>query len=66
MSRLFQDMDIDEILDNLRYLIKADQTNFTLPVIADLHPSDIAEIISHLNEEERRAIFSLLPSERRS
>ncbi len=66
MSRLFQDMDIDEILDNLRYLIKADQTNFTLPVIADLHPSDIAEIISHLNEEERRAIFSLLPSERAS
>ena len=66
MSRLFQDMDIDEILDNLRYLIKADQTNFTLPVIADLHPSDIAEIISHLIEEERRAIFSLLPSERAS
>ncbi len=34
-----------------------------MPVIADLHPSDIAEILSHLNEEERRAIFSLLPPE---
>ena len=66
MSRLFQDMDIDEILENLRYLIKADQANFAMPVIADLHPSDIAEIISHLNEEERRAIFNLLSPEQAS
>ncbi len=63
MSRLIQDMDMDEILDNLRYLIEADQLNFALPVIADLHPSDIAEIISHLDEDERPAIFNLLPPE---
>jgi len=66
MSRLLQDMDIDEILENLRYLIKAEQLNFALPMFADLHPSDIAEIISRLNEEERRAIFSLLPPEQAS
>jgi magnesium transporter len=63
MPRLIQDIDMDEILDNLRYLIEAKQTNFALSLIVDLHPSDIAEIISRLNEEERPVIFSLLPPE---
>lgn len=66
MPRLIQDIDMDEILDNLRYLIEAEQTNFALSLIADLHPSDIAEIISRLNEEERPVIFSLLPPEQAS
>jgi magnesium transporter len=66
MPRLIQDIDMDEILDNLRYLIEAEQTNFALSLIVDLHPSDIAEIISRLNEEERPVIFSLLPPEQAS
>jgi magnesium transporter len=66
MPRLIQDIDMDEILDNLRYLIEAKQTNFALSLIADLHPSDIAEIISRMDEEERPVIFSLLPPEQAS
>ena len=66
MAQLLQDQNIDEILENLRYLIKAEQTNFILPIITELHPSDIAEILSHLNEEERKAIFGLLDSEKAS
>jgi magnesium transporter len=63
MSRLLNDRDLDEILDNLHDLIRQDRASFALPFIGDLHPSDIAEILSHLNEEERNTIFSLLPPE---
>jgi magnesium transporter len=66
MTRIIQDQNIDEIVENIRYLIKAEQTNFALPILADIHPSDIAEILSHLNEEERKSIFSLLSAERAS
>lgn len=66
MARLIQDIDLDEILDNLRYLIKNEQTNFAIPIIADLHPADIAEIMAHFNEEERRAIFDIIPAEKAS
>jgi len=66
MAQILKDTDLKEILENIRYLIKSEQTNFTLPVIANLHPSDIAEIFAHLDEEERKAIFNLLPSEQAS
>jgi magnesium transporter len=66
MTRIIQDQNIDEIVENIRYLIKAKQTNFALPILADIHPSDIAEILSHLNEEERKSIFGLLSAERAS
>lgn len=66
MARILQDADINEIVDNIRDLIKTDQTNFALLVIANLHPSDIAEIFAHLEEEERKALFNLLPSEQAS
>ncbi|GAB4336577.1 MAG: magnesium transporter [Calditrichia bacterium] len=63
MSKILSDINMDEILEDIRYLIKKGQNNFILNIIADLHPADIAEIMSHLDEDERRAIFDLLPSE---
>jgi magnesium transporter len=66
MARLLQDIDLNEIIENLRYLIDNDQMNFALPVIADLHPADIAEIMAHLDGDERRALFHIIPSEKAS
>lgn len=63
MDRITNEINLTEVLEDIRYLIKNDQTNFVLNIIADLHPADIADIMSHLNEEERRAIFDLLPPE---
>jgi magnesium transporter len=57
------EINLDEILDDIQYLIKKGQTNFVLNIIADMHPADIAEIMGHLDEDERRAIFNLLPPE---
>ncbi|MEJ2634494.1 MAG: magnesium transporter [Calditrichia bacterium] len=63
MGKVIGEMDLDEILDDIRYLIKGDQSTFALNILADLHPADISEIMSHLDEEERRALFNLIPSE---
>ncbi|MFZ0389808.1 MAG: magnesium transporter [Calditrichia bacterium] len=61
MGRITNDINLDELLEDIRYLIKNEQTSFIMTIIADLHPADIAEVMSHLNDEERRSIFSLLP-----
>lgn len=66
MARILTDVEIEEILENLLDLIKTEQINFALPVLADLHPSDVAEIISHLEEQDRRVIFNLLPPQQAS
>ncbi|OPX33992.1 magnesium transporter [candidate division KSB1 bacterium 4484_188] len=58
-----KDLNLEEIFDNIRYLIKKEQKNLVLNIIADLHPADIAELMSHLDDDERRFIFNLLPSE---
>jgi len=63
MNRILQEINLDEIVEDIRDLIKREQTNFVLNIIADLHPADISEIMNHLDNEERRAIFNLLPSE---
>lgn len=63
MSFMSSEKNLGELLADLRYLIKKDQKEFILNIIADLHPADIAELMAHLNEEERRSIFSFLSSE---
>ncbi len=63
MKRALQETNLDEIVENIRELIDERQTNFVLNIIADLHPADISEIMNHLDDEERRILFNLLPSE---
>ncbi|GAB4377485.1 MAG: magnesium transporter [Calditrichia bacterium] len=63
MSKLLDQINLDEILEDIRYLLGKDQPHFVVNIIADLHPADIAEIMSHLTDDERRAIFNLLSPE---
>ena len=63
MNRALQETNLDEIVENIRELIDEGQTNFVLNIVADLHPADISEIMNHLDEDERRVLFNLLPSE---
>lgn len=63
MKRALQETNLDEIVENIRELIDEGQTNFVLNIIADLHPADISEIMNHLDDDERRILFNLLPSE---
>ncbi len=63
MGAITNEMNLDEILNDIRFLIKKEQTSFVLNIIADLHPADISDILSHLDDDERRAIFNLIPPE---
>jgi len=63
MSPISSEMSLDEILEDIRYLIKNNQKEFIQNIIADLHPADIADLITHLDGEDRRAIFNLLSTD---
>jgi magnesium transporter len=54
------EIDYEEILDNILYLLENDQTQFVRNILADLHPADIADLIERLDSKYRRTVFSLL------
>jgi magnesium transporter len=61
MSQVSSNINLDEVVEDIRYLIRQEQTSFVLNIIADLHSADIAAIMARLSEDERRSIFNLLP-----
>ncbi len=63
MGKLTKEINHDELLDDIRDLLKNNQDNFVRNIITDMHPADIADIMAHLDEEERRRIFTLLTPE---
>jgi magnesium transporter len=50
----------DELLTDIRELIKDDARISLMNILADLHAADIAELIEHLDEQGRRYVFGLL------
>ena len=55
--------DIKEIVENLNYLIEANDEPMIRNIIIGLHPADLAEILHYLNEDNRHYTFSLLDAE---
>ena len=55
--------DIKEIIENLNYLIDAKDEPIIRNIMVGLHPADLAEILHHLNEDNRNYIFSLFDAE---
>lgn len=57
------DINYEELLDNIRYLLENNQAYFVRNILADLHPADIADLIERLEPKYRNAVFSLLLAE---
>ncbi len=53
----------EELLTDIRELIKADGRMLLLNILADLHAADIADMIENLDDHERRYVFGLLSPE---
>ncbi|MBM4176598.1 MAG: magnesium transporter [Ignavibacteria bacterium] len=53
----------EELLEDISKLIEFEDKNSLLTIIADLHHADIAEIINHLNVDDAKYLFALLPTE---
>lgn len=56
----------EELLADIRGLVRDDARISLLNILADIHAADIAELIANLDEESRRYVFSLLEPARAS
>ena len=57
-------LDVDaELVDDIETLLDADQQAMVLNLVADLHPADMAILISHLPSEHAGKLFKWLPVE---
>jgi magnesium transporter len=63
MTKSITGTNFDEVLADIKNLLEAGQLDFVRNIFADLHPADISDLIEHLNPEERKIIFTLLPAE---
>ncbi len=52
-----------EIVDNIQYLVHADELAKLKNIIIDVHPADLADIIREMENEDRGVLFSLLSTE---
>ncbi len=60
MSASMLDINYDEVLDNIRYLLENNQVDFVRNILADLHPADISDLVERLDSEYRSVVLSLL------
>jgi magnesium transporter len=63
MSRKISDTYFEEVLRDIKNLLENDQLDFIRNIIADLHPADISDLIEHLDSDDRKKIFTILPHE---
>ena len=54
--------DFTEILGSIRELIEKKNQGALLNLLIDLHPADIADLLSNLKKDERKYLFPLLPT----
>ncbi len=55
-----------ELLDNISALLHAGERGMVLNIIADLHPADLADLVSRLPFDEARRLFQWLPVDQAS
>ena len=64
--KFIDETDFTEIFNSIRDLIEKKNQGVLLNLLIDLHPADIADFLNELRKDERKYIFSLLPTEKAS
>jgi len=64
--KFISETDFSEILNSIREIIEKKNQGALLNLLIDLHPADIADLLSDLKKEERKYLFPLLPAEKAS
>ena len=63
-DRPFGILEVDaDLIDDIASLIDADQRGMVLNILTDLHPADLASIVSHLAKDEALKVLEWLPVE---
>lgn len=61
------EIEIDkELIDDIKDLVDSKAELLVRNILSDLHPSDISEILDHLDEEERNYVFQVIEPEKAS
>jgi magnesium transporter len=61
--RYISESDFTDILGDIRNLIEGRNEGALLNILIDLHPADIADILTELKKDERKFLFRLLPTD---
>lgn len=64
--KFISETDFAEILSSIRELIEKKNQGALLNLLIDLHPADIADLLTDLKKDERKYLFPLLPTEKAS
>lgn len=64
--KFISENDFAEILSSIRELIEKKNQGALLNLLIDLHPADIADLLTDLKKDERKYLFPLLPTEKAS
>ncbi|MFC2088794.1 magnesium transporter [Calditrichota bacterium] len=63
MTRMIAETDLTDILTDITQLIESNNQGALSNILIDLHPADIAFLISQLKKDDRKYLFNLLPTE---
>jgi magnesium transporter len=64
--KYISETDFTEILSSIQDLIEKKNQGALLNLLIDLHPADIADLLTELKKEDRKYLFPLLPTENAS
>jgi magnesium transporter len=64
--KFISETDFTEILGSIRELIEKKNQGALLNLLIDLHPADIADLLTDLKKDDRKYLFPLLPTEKAS
>jgi len=51
---------VEDILEDIHYLLESDQLDFLRNILADMHVADISDLVESLDAESRYKVFSLI------
>ncbi len=57
------EIELSEILNDIRDLIEKRNHGILVNILVDLHPADISRILNELKKDDRKYLFNLLPTE---
>ena len=64
-ERATDNLDVDaQLVDDIVSLVETGQQGMVLNLVADLHPADLARLISHMPVEQAYQLFEWLPAEK--
>ena len=61
--KYLSESDIPEILNDIKDLIDSQNTGSLKNILVDIHPADIAYLLTRLKKESRKYLFHLLPTD---